>query len=88
MQTIVPPSPGKGLLLVLRPPWLQDIRKEVLVWLEGPFVPWLHLLHQLLEHLLPYFYIVFFHHGCSAVPMLGQGLLSGGAGAPEWGRGS
>lgn len=64
-------EPGKGLLLVLRPPWLQDIRKEVLVWLEGPFVPWLHLLHQLLEHLLPYFYIVFFHHGCSAVPVAG-----------------
>lgn len=77
MQTIMPPSPGKGLLLVLRPSWLQNIRKKVLVWCEGPFVPWLHLLNQLLEHLLPYFYVVFLHHACRAVPRLGQRLLSG-----------
>lgn len=66
MCTIAPPLPGKGLLLVLCPSWLQNIGKKVLVWSEGPFVPRFHLLNQLLEHMLPLSY-VFFRHGCSAV---------------------
>lgn len=66
-------KPGKGLLLVLCPSRIQNTRKKVLVWCEGPFVPWFHLLNQLLEHLLPYFH-VFFHHGCSVVATLRQGL--------------
>lgn len=38
-------EPGKGLLLVLQPAWLQDVGKKDLVRREGPFVPWFHLLH-------------------------------------------
>lgn len=38
-------EPGKGLLLVLHPAWPQDIGKEVLIWREGPLVPWFHLLN-------------------------------------------
>lgn len=67
-------EPGKGLLLVLCPSWLQNIGKKLLVWCEGPFVPRFHLLNQLLEHMLPLSYVVFCH-GCRAVPRLGQGLL-------------
>lgn len=70
-------EPSKGLLLVLRPSWLQNVGKKVLVWYEGPFVPGFHLLHQLLEHMspLPRVSYVFFHHGYSAGSRLGQGLL-------------
>lgn len=70
-------EPGKGLLLVLCPSWLQNVRKKVLVLPEGPFVPRFHLLNQLLEHVLPLSYVVFYH-GCSAGTRLGQDLLGPG----------
>lgn len=36
---------GEGPLLVLCPPWLQDVRKKAFVQCELPCVTWLHLLN-------------------------------------------
>lgn len=39
------PEPAEGPQLVLHPALLQDVGKKPLVWCEGPFVPWFHLLY-------------------------------------------